>query len=287
MKLNLTKPLIVFDLETTGLDMIKDRIIQISYIKVMPDGTEDRKNLFVNPCKEIPAEVVALTGISNEDVKDAPTFKQLASTLEKEFTGCDFAGYNSNHFDVPMLAEEFLRAGIDFDFNKCRLIDAQTIFMKMERRNLAAAYKFYCGRKMEEDFEAHRADQDTEATYRVLMGELDKYAPGVQDEPERVLNNNMDELADFSKQKDNVDFAGRIVGEEVIDAQGNVVNDENGNPLKHEVFNFGKYKGWDVAEILTKDPGYFTWVLGSDFTNNTKQVLTRIRLREFNKRMGK
>ena len=147
MKLNLTKPLIVFDLETTGLDMIKDRIIQISYIKVMPDGTEDRKNLFVNPCKEIPAEVVALTGISNEDVKDAPTFKQLAATLEKEFTGCDFAGYNSNHFDVPMLAEEFLRAGIDFDFNKCRLIDAQTIFMKMERRNLAAAYKFYCGRK--------------------------------------------------------------------------------------------------------------------------------------------
>ena len=151
MKLNLTKPLIVFDLETTGLDMIKDRIIQISYIKVMPDGTEDRKNLFVNPCKEIPAEVVALTGISNEDVKDAPTFKQLAATLEKEFTGCDFAGYNSNHFDVPMLAEEFLRAGIDFDFNKCRLIDAQTIFMKMERRNLAAAYKFYCGRKMEKD----------------------------------------------------------------------------------------------------------------------------------------
>lgn len=186
-----------------------------------------------------------------------------------------------------MLAEEFLRAGIDFDFNKCRLIDAQTIFMKMERRNLAAAYKFYCGRKMEEDFEAHRADQDTEATYRVLMGELDKYAPGVQDEPERMLNNNMDELADFSKQKDNVDFAGRIVWEEVKDAQGNVVNDENGNPLKHEVFNFGKYKGWDVAEILTKDPGYFTWVLGSDFTNNTKQVLTRIRLREFNKRMGK
>jgi DNA polymerase III subunit epsilon len=275
MKLNLTKPLIVFDLETTGLDMIKDRIIQISYIKVMPDGTEDRKNLYVNPCKEIPAEVVALTGISNEDVKDAPTFKQLASTLEKEFTGCDFAGYNSNHFDVPMLAEEFLRAGIDFDFNKCRLIDAQTIFMKMERRNLAAAYKFYCGRKMEEDFEAHRADQDTEATYRVLMGELDKYAPGVQDEPERVLNNNMDELADFSKQKDNVDFAGRIVWEEVKDAQGNVVNDENGNPLKHEVFNFGKYKGWDVAEILTKDPGYFTWVLGAgiDFDFNKCRLI--------------
>ena len=287
MKLNLKKPLIIFDLETTGLDFIKDRIIQMSYIKVSPDGTEVRKNLFVNPGRPIPQEVVELTGISDEDVKDAPTFKQLAATLEQEFTGCDFAGYNSNHFDVPMLAEEFLRAGIDFDFNKCRLIDAQTIFMKMERRNLAAAYKFYCGRKMEEDFEAHRADQDTEATYRVLMGELDRYAPGVQEEPDRVLNNDMDELAAFSKQKDNVDFAGRIIWKEVVDANGKAVLDEKDEPLKHEVFNFGKYKGWDVAEILSKDPGYYTWILGSEFTNNTKQVLTRIRLREYNKRMGK
>ena len=287
MKLNLKKPLIVFDLETTGLDLVNDRIIQMSYIKVNPDGTEERKNFFVNPGKPIPEEVVELTGITNDDVKDAPTFKQLAANLEKEFAGCDFAGYNSNHFDVPMLAEEFLRAGIDFDFSKCRLIDAQTIFMKMERRNLAAAYKFYCGRKMEEDFEAHRADQDTEATYRVLMGELDKYAPGVQEEPERVLHNDMDELAVFSKQNDNVDFAGRIVWKEMKDANGNVITDEKGEPRKHEVFNFGKYKGWDVTEILRKDPGYFTWVLGSEFTNNTKQVLTRIRLREFNKRMGK
>lgn len=284
MKLNLKKPLVVFDLETTGLDMVKDRIIQMSYIKVMPDGSETRKNLYVNPGMPIPEEVVALTGISDEDVKNAPTFKLLAANLQKEFEGCDFAGYNSNRFDVPMLAEEFLRAGIDFDFSKCRLIDAQTIFMKMERRNLAAAYKFYCGRKMEEDFEAHRADQDTEATYRVLMGELDKYAPGVQEEPERVLNNDMDELAKFSMQNDNVDFAGRIIWQELKDAQGNVLTDEQGNPRKHEVFNFGKYKGWDVAEILHKDPGYYTWVLGSDFTYNTKQVLTRIRLREFNKR---
>ena len=283
MKLNLTKPLIVFDLETTGLDMIKDRIIQISYIKVMPDGTEDRKNLYVNPCKEIPAEVVALTGISNEDVKDAPTFKQLASTLEKEFTGCDFAGYNSNHFDVPMLAEEFLRAGIDFDFNKCRLIDAQTIFMKMERRNLAAAYKFYCGRKMEEDFTAHRADEDTEATYRVLMGELDKYAPGVQEEPDRVLENDMDCLAEFSKQNDNVDFAGRIVWKPLVGADGKPVLDADGKEQKVEVFNFGKYKGRPVADVLRTDIGYYSWMMGGDFTFNTKQVLTRIRLRGFNK----
>ena len=287
MKLNLTRPLIVFDLETTGLDFIRDRIIQISYIKVSPDGTEERENIFVNPEKPIPHEVVELTGITDDDVKDAPTFKTLAPQLSEKFKGCDFAGYNSNHFDIPMLAEEFLRAGIDFDFSKVRLIDAQTIFHKMERRNLAAAYKFYCGRKMEEDFEAHRADQDTEATYCVLKGELDHYAPGVQEEADRVLNNDMDELAEFSKRNDNVDFAGRIVWQELKDADGNVILDEKGEPRKHEVFNFGKYKGWDVAEILTKDPGYFTWVLGSDFTNNTKQVLTRIRLREFNKRMGK
>lgn len=284
MKLNLNKPLIIFDLETTGLDLVKDRIIQLSYIKVKPNGEEERENLFINPEKVIPEEVVKLTGITNDDVKDAPTFKQLAAKLEEKFKGCDFAGYNSNHFDIPMLAEEFLRAGIDFDFFKCRLIDAQTIFHKMEKRNLAAAYKFYCGRKMEDDFEAHRADQDTEATYRVLMGELDKYAPGMQDEPDRVLNNDMDELAAFSKQNNYVDFAGRIVWAEMKDAQGNTLTDAQGNPRLHEVFNFGKYKGWDVAEILRKDPGYFTWVLGSDFTYNTKQVLTRIRLREFNKR---
>ena len=287
MKLNIQKPLVIFDLETTGLDMVNDRVIQLSYIKVYPDGKETRGDMLINPEKHIPEVVEQLTGIKDADVADKPTFKQVAAKLNEEFTGCDFAGYNSNHFDIPMLAEEFLRAGIDFDFSKCRLIDAQTIFMKMERRNLAAAYKFFCGRKMEEDFEAHRADQDTEATYRVLMAELDKYAPGVQDEPERVLNNDMDELAAFSKQNDNVDFAGRIVWQEVKDADGNVMTDEKGEPLKHEVFNFGKYKGWDVGEILTRDPGYFTWVLGSDFTNNTKQVLTRIRLREYNKRMGK
>lgn len=228
MKLNLTRPLIVFDLETTGLDFIRDRIIQISYIKVSPDGTEERENLFVNPEKPIPHEVVELTGITDDDVKDAPTFKTLAPQLCEKFKGCDFAGYNSNHFDIPMLAEEFLRAGIDFDFSKVRLIDAQTIFHKMERRNLAAAYKFYCGRKMEDDFTAHRADEDTEATYRVLMGELDKYAPGVQEEPDRVLENDMDYLAEFSKQNDNVDFAGRIVWKPVIGADGKPVLDADG-----------------------------------------------------------
>ncbi|WP_036912227.1 3'-5' exonuclease [Prevotella sp. FD3004] len=280
MKLNLTKPLVIFDLETTGLDLVKDRIIQISYIKVNPNGVEERGNELVNPEKPIPEDVVALTGISNEDVKDKPTFKQLGQQLAQKFTGCDFAGFNSNHFDIPLLAEEFLRAGIDFDFSKCRLIDAQTIFHRMERRNLAAAYKFYCGRKMEDDFEAHRADQDTEATYRVLMGELDKYAPGANEDPEKVLENNMDQLAEFSKMNNNVDFAGRIVWGEVKDRSGKPVLDKDGKPQMTEVFNFGKHRGLPVADVLHIDPGYYSWILAGDFTYNTKQVLTRIRLRE-------
>ncbi len=283
MKLNLTRPLIVFDLETTGLDLVRDRIIQISYIKVSPDGTEQRENIFVNPGKLIPQEVTELTGISNDDVKDAPSFKELAQQLYVKMKDCDFAGYNSNHFDIPMLAEEFLRAGIDFDFSKVRLIDAQTIFHKMERRNLAAAYKFYCGRKMEEDFTAHRADEDTEATYRVLMGELDKYAPGVQEEPDRILENDMDFLAEFSKQNDNVDFAGRIVWKPLLDANGKPLLDKDGKERKFEAFNFGKYRGRPVAEVLKTDPGYYSWMMTGDFTFNTKQVLTRIRLKGFNK----
>ena len=286
MKLNITKPLVVFDLETTGLDLVNDRIIQISYIKVMPSGEEKRENIFVNPGKPIPPLVQQLTGITDADVADSPSFKSLAASLATKFKGCDFAGFNSNHFDIPMLAEEFLRAGIDFDFSSCRLIDAQTIFHKMERRNLAAAYKFYCGRKMEDDFEAHRADQDTEATYRVLMGELDKYSAENQTEPERQLANDMDVLAEFSKNNDNVDFAGRIVWKEVTGADGKPVMGADGKPMRQEVFNFGKHKGLPVADVLKRDPGYFSWMLGGDFTYNTKQVLTRIRLREFNNRNG-
>lgn len=280
MKLKLQKPLVVFDLETTGLDLVKDRIIQISYIKVYPDGHEERGNYMVNPGKPIPSEVEALTGITNADVADKPSFKELSAQLNADFQGCDFAGFNSNHFDIPMLAEEFLRAGIDFDFQKCRLIDAQTIFHKMERRNLAAAYKFYCGREMDEDFEAHRADQDTEATYRVLMGELDKYSPETEPSPDRQLQNDMDFLAEFSRQNANVDFAGRIVWAEVKGSDGNAVLDAAGNPKKVEVFNFGKHKGETVASVLRYDPGYFSWMMAGDFTYNTKQVLTRIRLRE-------
>lgn len=280
MKLNLTKPLIVFDLETTGLDLATDRIIQISYIKVNPNGDEERKNIFVNPEKPIPLLVQELTHINDEMVKDAPVFKQIAKTLHDTFNGCDFAGFNSNRFDIPMLAEEFLRAGIDFDFQRCRLIDAQNIFHKMEPRNLAAAYRFYTGNKMEEDFQAHRADEDTEATYRVLQGQLEKYNPLNPADPEKILANDMDVLAEFSKMNDNVDFAGRIIWQEMKDADGKTLLDNNGKPRLQEVFNFGKYRGWAVADVVHRDPGFCNWILSSNFTLNTKQVLTRIQLRE-------
>ena len=284
MKLNLTKPLVVFDLEPPGLDLVKARIIQISYIKVYPDGKEERENKLINPEEPIPPFITQLTGVTDDDVKDQPTFKEIAPKLAETFTGCDFAGFNSNGYDIPLLAEEFLRAGVDFDFAKCRMIDATNIFRKMERRHLASAYKFYGGRKMEDDFEAHRADQDTEATYRVLMGELDKYAPGADpDEPEKVLENNMDFLHEFSKMNKNVDFAGRIVWAEVKDAQGQPVLDADGKPKMIETFNFGKYKGMPVVDALQRDPGYYGWILGGDFTYNTKQVLTRIRLATFQK----
>lgn len=283
MRLNLTKPLVVFDLEATGLDLVNDRIIQISYVKVSPgdkEGEEERKSIFVNPGKPIPAFVQQLTGITDDMVKDAPTFKQLANQLADSFIGCDFAGFNSDRFDVPMLAEEFLRAGIDFDFSKCRLIDAQNIFHKREPRNLAAAYRFYTGHKMEDDFRAHRADQDAEATYRVLMGELDKYDPTTVEEPSQALPNDMNVLAEESRMNNNVDFAGRIVWEDVKDKNGKALTDKDGKPLRHEVFNFGKYKGHVVTDVLHRDPGYYSWMLNADFTLNTKQVLTRIRLRE-------
>ena len=291
MRLKLTKPLVVFDLETTGIDIVKDRIIQLSFIKVYPSGMEERGNYLINPECHIRPEITQLTGISDDDVKNMPTFKQQAQNFANLFKGCDFAGFNSNHFDIPLLAEEFLRAGIDFDFSKCRLVDVQTIFHKMERRNLAAAYKFYCGRKMEEDFTAHRADEDTEATWRVLQAQMDYYTEEHQKElgedPEgRILPNDVQALADFSKVNNNVDFAGRIVWGEAKDAKGQVILDKDGNPVMTEYFNFGKHKGQTVAEVLRTDSGYYAWILSGDFTYDTKQILTRIRLREAQKLKG-
>lgn len=285
MKPNLTRPLIIFDLETTGLDLSKDSIIQISYIKAGLDGSEVSRNIFINPGRPIPALIQELTSITDEMVKTAPKFKDIAKELEREFAGCDFAGYNSNKFDIPMLAEEFLRSGIDFDFSKVRLIDASVIFRKMERRNLAAAYKFYCGRKLEDDFQAHLADQDTMATWKVLQAELDMYAPEKQEEEDRKLENDMDVIAEFCKpDSPNVDFAGRIAWGTVKGPDGKPLHNPDGSERQVEVFNFGKYKDIPVAEVLRRDPGYYSWILSNDFTLNTKQILTRIRLREFNNR---
>ena len=285
MKPNLTRPLNIFDLETTGLDLSKDSIIQISYIKAGLDGSEVSRNIFINPGRPIPALIQELTSITDEMVKTAPKFKDIAKELEREFAGCDFAGYNSNKFDIPMLAEEFLRSGIDFDFSKVRLIDASVIFRKMERRNLAAAYKFYCGRKLEDDFQAHLADQDTMATWKVLQAELDMYAPEKQEEEDRKLENDMDVIAEFCKpDSPNVDFAGRIAWGTVKGPDGRPLLNPDGSERQVEVFNFGKYKDIPVAEVLRRDPGYYSWILSNDFTLNTKQILTRIRLREFNNR---
>ena len=285
MKPNLTRPLIIFDLETTGLDLSKDSIIQISYIKAGLDGSEVSRNIFINPGRPIPALIQELTSITDEMVKTAPKFKDIAKELEREFAGCDFAGYNSNKFDIPMLAEEFLRSGIDFDFSKVRLIDASVIFRKMERRNLAAAYKFYCGRKLEDDFQAHLADQDTMATWKVLQAELDMYAPEKQEEEDRKLENDMDVIAEFCKpDSPNVDFAGRIAWGTVKGPDGKPLLNPDGSERQVEVFNFGKYKDIPVAQVLRRDPGYYSWILSNDFTLNTKQILTRIRLREFNNR---
>lgn len=252
MKLNLKKPLVFFDLETTGVSSIHDRIIMLGYIKVYPNGNEEAKTIYINPERHIPEETTAIHHITDDDVKDCPTFKQIAANLAATFEGCDFAGFNSNHFDVPMLVEEMLRAGVNFDISKSKLIDVQNIYHKLEPRTLSAAYKYYCHKELDG---AHSADYDTMATYEVMKAQLDKY-------PE-VLKNDVDFLADFSKMNNNVDLAGRIV-----------YNEQN-----VPVFNFGKYKGTPVEEVLTKDPGYYGWILQGDFPQNTKQVLTRLRFK--------
>ena len=256
MELKLQKPIVFFDLETTGVNAIHDRIVEISYIKVFPDGNEESKTLRINPERHIPEQSSAIHGIYDEDVKDCPTFKQVARDIAAIFVNSDIAGFNSNYFDVPMLVEEMLRAGIDFDITKCRLIDVQNIYHKLEQRTLSAAYKFYCGKNLED---AHSAQADTRATYEVLKAQLDKY-------PDK-LNNDVQFLSSFSKMNENVDFAGRII-----------YND------KHiPVFNFGKYKGQSVEDVLARDPGYYGWMMQGDFPQNTKQVLTKLRLKAIGK----
>lgn len=252
MELNLRNPLIFFDLETTGVNAAKDKIVEISYIKVYPNGKEESNTIRINPGRHIPEEATAVHHITDDDVKNCPSFKDVAKELSRVFEGCDIAGFNSNRFDLPLLVEEFLAAGVNSDMTKRKFIDVQTIFHKMEQRTLVAAYKFYCGKNLED---AHSADADTRATYEVLKAQLDRYPS---------LQNDVDFLSEFSTQNKNVDFAGRII-----------YNDKN-----VEVFNFGKHKGCPVEEVFrTIDRGYYDWMMQGDFPQNTKNVITNIKLR--------
>lgn len=254
MELKLNKPICFFDLETTGIDVAKDRIVEISVLKIYPNGNKESKTWLVNPTIPIPEQATEIHGISNEKVADEPTFKILASQIYNMIKDSDLAGYNSDRFDIPMLAEEMLRAEIDFDMKNCLSVDVQTIFHKMEERTLGAAYKFYCKETLDN---AHSALADTMATYEILQAQLDFY-------PE--LENNIRALSEFSTRKKNADFAGMIA----FDSDGD------------EIFAFGKHKGIKVEKILETEPGYFSWIQNADFPLYTKKILTGIRLRKFN-----
>ncbi|MBE6212446.1 MAG: 3'-5' exonuclease [Rikenellaceae bacterium] len=255
MKLNLKRPMVFFDLETTGTNISTDRIVEISVVKVMPDGSIDggaAKTKRINPEMPIPAEATAVHHITDEDVKDCPTFRQYAKSLRAYLEGCDFCGFNSNRFDLPMLAEEFMRAGVDVDFFKrAKYVDVQNIFHKKEERTLVAAYRFYCGKELEA---AHSADADTMATYEVLCSQLDRY---------NDLENSVEFLSEFSTRAKTADFAGRI----------------NYDDKGVEVFAFGKYKGQSVEEVFRKESSYYDWIMNGDFPNYTKKIFTEIKLR--------
>jgi len=255
MRLKLKNPIIFFDLETTGINIASDRIVEISYLKVDLNGNESTKTLRLNPEMPIPEKVVAIHGISNEDVKDAPTFNEVAKSIARDFEGCDLGGYNSVRFDIPLLAEEFLRSGVDIDLKRRKFVDVQVIFMKMEPRTLSAAYKFFANKELDN---AHSAEADTRATYEVLQAQLDRYSN---------LENDIGKLAEFSAHNRNVDFAGRII-----------YNEDD-----VEVFNFGKYKGTPVSEVLDRDSGYYGWMMRGDFPLYTKKVLTSIKLSSIKK----
>jgi DNA polymerase-3 subunit epsilon len=251
MKLKLRNPLIIFDLETTGINIVSDRIVELSYLKIHPNGDEESRTMKINPTIPIPEKASQIHGITDKDVKDAPTFQEVAKSIANIFEGCDFAGFNSNKFDIPLLAEEFIRADAEIDLMKRKFIDVQVIFHKKEQRTLEAAYRFYCNKNLDN---AHSAEADTLATFEILKAQLEKYED---------LPTDIDELSKYSSHNRNADFAGRII------------YDDNGN----EVFNFGKYKGQLVENILKKDPAYYSWMMNSEFPLYTKRVLTSIKLR--------
>lgn len=254
MALQLTRPLCFFDLETTGINIANDRIVEIAIVKRLPEGRAEEQHWLVNPECPIPAEATAVHGITNEQVADAPSFKDLAPTIRDFIKDCDLAGYNSDRFDIPLLAEEFLRADMDIDFKNIKTVDVQTIFHKMEQRTLSAAYKFYCQKELDN---AHSALADTQATHEVLMAQLEHY----NDLPEDING-----LSAFATQRKSADFAGFI----------------GYNKQGQECFSFGKHKGKTVEEILDHEPGYFGWLMNADFPRYTKKILTQIRLRKFN-----
>ena len=268
MKLKLTRPLAFFDLETTGVNVAVDRIVEISIVRLKVDGTEEIKTELINPTIPIPPETTKIHGISDEDVKDKPTFADLAADLANFLQNCDLSGYNIIRFDLPLIVEEFLRTDIDFELKNRRIIDVQNIFHKMEPRTLKAAHKFYCGTELKN---AHSAEADTIATYEVLKAQLDKY-DGVEYEDRDgnisyPIINNMDDLSEFSYYSKFADLKGHII-----------FNDKG-----IEVFNFGKHKGKPVGAIFEKEPQYYDWMMKADFPLYTKKVLTAIKLRGFNK----
>jgi DNA polymerase III subunit epsilon len=267
MNLNLKNPIAFFDLETTGINIATDRIVEISILKVSPNGTEESRTDLVNPGIPIPAESSMIHGIYDKDVKDAPAFKELAKNLSNFLKGCDLAGFNILKFDVPLLVEEFLRADINFDISKRKMIDAQKIFHLMEKRNLSAAYKFYCNKTLEN---AHSAEVDTLATYEIFKQQLEMYdgkeVEDMQGNKIGIIENDMETIHKITFQNV-VDLAGRMV-----------LNDDG-----IEVFNFGKHKGKSVVEVLEKEPMYYDWIQKNDFTLDTKRKLTEIKLRQFNK----
>lgn len=265
MELNLTRPLAFLDLETTGIRVAADRIVEICLLRVRPDQSSTIKTLRINPEVEIPREATAVHGITNEDVRDCPTFREVAGDLALFLDGCDLAGFNSNHFDIPLLVEEFLRAGIDFDLRGRRLVDVQNIFHRMEPRNLSAAYTFYCNRELTN---AHSAEADTVATYEILKAQLDRYRNHQVKNDEGTLVtpvvNDIRSLSEFSSQARNADLAGHIIF----------------NSKRAEVFNFGKHKGKVVTEVFRQEPSYYDWIMKSEFPLSTKKVVTAIRNRE-------
>lgn len=267
MELNLTHPIAFIDLETTGIKVATDRIVEICILRLSPDGTSKIRTLRINPEMHIPQEVTAIHGIRDEDVKDCPAFRDVAHELARFLDGCDIAGYNSNHFDIPLLVEEFLRAEVDFDLKGRRFVDVQNIFHKMEPRNLKAAYKFYCDKELEN---AHSAEADTVATYEILKAQLDRYKDTEtrdrKGNPVRPVINDMKALSDFSYSTRAVDLVGHIV-----------YNDRN-----IEVFNFGKHKGKPVTDVFRSEPSYYDWIMKSEFPLSTKKVVTSIKLRGFN-----